>query len=93
MRLLPLLQLLQRLFAGLGLNDVISRPAQVDHDKAADAGLVLQHQYFFHLDVRPFHAQLSLVVHSCVIRLKASSSSSSDRPWRHVSFASKSSAV
>ena len=43
-----LLQPLQRILAGLRLDDVISSPAQIDHDKAADAGFILQNQYLLH---------------------------------------------
>ena len=49
-----LLQLVQCLFAGLRLNDVVPGTAQVDDDKAADAGLILQHHYFLHSAYRPF---------------------------------------
>ena len=48
-----LLQALQRLLAALGLDDIVAGAAQIDHDKAADTGLVLQNQYFFH-GMRPF---------------------------------------
>ena len=43
-----LLQLLQRLLAGLRLDDLVPGPAQIDDDKAADAGFILQNQNFFH---------------------------------------------
>lgn len=42
-----LLQLLQRLLAGLRLNYLVAGAAEIDDDKAADAGFVLQDQYFF----------------------------------------------
>lgn len=43
-----LLQHLQRLLAGACLDDLITGTAQIDDDKAADAGFILQNQNFFH---------------------------------------------
>ena len=45
---LVLLQHLQRLLAGACLDDLITGTAQIDDDKAADAGFILQNQNFFH---------------------------------------------
>ena len=42
------LQLFQRFFAAFGLHHLVTGAAQVDDDKAADAGFVLQYQYLFH---------------------------------------------
>ena len=42
-------QLFQRLLARLGLHHLIAGAAEIDDDKAANAGLIFQYQYLFHL--------------------------------------------
>ena len=42
------LQLLQRLLAAFGLHYLIAGPAEIDDDKTADAGFILQYQNFLH---------------------------------------------
>ena len=43
-----LLQLVQGLLAGLGLHHLVAGAAEIDDDKAADTGFVLQDQNLFH---------------------------------------------
>ena len=49
-----LAELFQRLLARLGLHDLVAGADQIDDDKAADAGLILQDQHFFHRISVPF---------------------------------------
>ena len=67
-------ELIQGLLAGLGLHHLIARPAQVDDDKTADAGFILQDHYLSHGSDVPFFRFYA--PHRATIRLKH---------WRRVS--------
>ena len=71
-----LLQLFQRLLARLGLDDLIPGAAQIDDNKTADAGLVLQYHYLFH----GVSFQYFSVLQPLTTRLKFWRSSASSSP-------------
>ena len=76
-----LLQLFQRLLARLGLDDLIPGAAQIDDDKTADAGLVLQYHYLFHgVSFQYFSVLQPLTARLKFWRSSASSSPTSDAP-------------
>ena len=80
-----LLQLLQRFLAGFRLYYLIAGALQIDHNKSADTGFILQNQNFFH-QVSPLFLY---DVQDDTIRLKFSCSASS--PKFHSSLPSSSS--
>ena len=52
-----LLELFERLLACGRLNGLVTGPAQVDDDEAADAGLILKYENFLHVVHIPFQRQ------------------------------------
>ena len=72
-----LLQLLQRLLTCLRLHHLITGAAEIDDDKAADAGFVLQDQDFFHSLLLSFDQEL---FHAGRMRRKLRRSRSSSIP-------------